>query len=166
MSKIRVLWIEDASDMDLESLAGFVNNMPEYYLRFALNVTQGLERIENESWDIVIVDIRIPPGRDRRWIDLYSNHGGFISDASLGLHLLYSLCKHPDADIPLKKVPPWLTPKTLGVLTVEPNLQVEMEKLGIKTYFTKKATMSTRTLLDVIESVVRRGSKESSDSTI
>jgi DNA-binding NtrC family response regulator len=71
MKKIKVLWVEDSARLDLPHLAAPIYMDGNYDLVVAETVSDGIAHIQNENFDAIIVDIRIPPGDDPRWIKQY-----------------------------------------------------------------------------------------------
>ena len=153
--KKNILWIEDAASGDLSELSAYVNSLGKYDLNVALNVSQGLFHLLQKEYDAIVVDIRITPGEENSWSELYYTLGGSPTSAKLGLHLLYSIFKHPNSKIIIDQVPSWITTGRFGVLTVERGLADHMKILNINTYMVKSPSESDETALSkVIELIL------------
>ena len=158
----KVLWIEDGAYGDLPDLIGPVVVDGGYDLDIALNATEGVEKILSDEYDCVIVDIRLQPGEDRRWIDIY-NHPEKNKDAArLGLLVLRSLLKPEKSDVKLDGIEEkkWVVPARFGVLTVENQGEVENDlselNIGKKAYRQKNKGPSVNLLLELIEDVMKQ----------
>ncbi len=149
-----ILWIEDAANDDLAVLAAPVYMDGGFLLSVAVDATEGMERIMEKSFDVVIFDIRIPPGSDQRWIKLYERVGSNKIDAQLGLHLLRTAIGHESAEIPLEDESKKVDLNRTAVLTVEPFLGEELRRLGIFEYYVKASDRSDVVLLDIANEVL------------
>jgi hypothetical protein len=161
--KHKVLWIEDGALGDLPDLAGVVVVEGSYELIIALDATEGIECIMQNEFEAVIVDIRLPPGDDLQWRQIY-NHPNKNKNASrLGLLVLRSLLKPEKSEVKIKDIPKWVNADRFGVLTVESQREVQkdLDELDIKIYRQKTRKPSTHTLLDLIREVMQHaaGSK-------
>lgn len=155
--KSRVLWVEDDARFGLAQLAGPVYVHGGYDLVVASDVSTAIARLSRENFDAVIVDIRLPPGEDRAWIELYGRERRNKVRARLGLQLLYSLLGHPGARVHLKQRPGWLAPGKLGVFTVESRSEIEedLKALGVRVYEQKRADLPDTVLLDIIKEILK-----------
>lgn len=156
----KVLWIEDGAYEDLPDLIGPVVVDGGYDLDIALDATDGIKKILRTEYDCVIVDIRLPPGEDRRWIDIY-NHPNRNKDAArLGLLVLRSLLKPEKSRVKLDGIKEWVKAARFGVLTVENKGEVEHDLnelgIGIKVYRQKNRSPSVNTLLELIKEVIKQ----------
>jgi hypothetical protein len=156
----RVLWIEDGAYGDLPDLIGPVIVEGSYDLDIALDATEGVRKILSTEYDCVIVDIRLPPGEDNCWIEIY-NHPGKNKDAArLGLVVLRSLLKPEKGGVKLNGIKEWVVASRFGVLTVENQGEVENDLrelgIGIKVYRQKNRRPSVNTLLELIEEVMKQ----------
>lgn len=162
--KYKVLWIEDGAFVEVSSFTGPVFAQVIYDLDVVVNVSDALKQIrEDNPYDAVIVDIRIPPGFDVEWENFYRQTGGNKINARLGIQLLYSLLKPVKASIQLKNIPSWVSSKKFGVFSVESkeDVQNDLNELGIKSYKKKKPGLSNNTLLELIEEVIGIPEKDS-----
>jgi len=156
--KTRVLWIEDAALLDLNYLVGPVFFDGTLDLSITMSATEGLRKLTSDEFECVVIDIRLPPGDDRRWIDLYNESGHNKAAAQLGLWLAQSVLRPRDekTKIRLDEVPRWLSPSRVGFLSVEPLREVKpfIDALQVSTY-KEKSIDDGDALLDVIKSVLR-----------
>jgi hypothetical protein len=155
--KYRVLWVEDGARYDLAHLAAPVYMDGKYDLVIAEDASAGMAVVLMDRFDVIIVDIRIPPGDEPNWIKLYQGNGTEKIAARLGLSLLYTFLGHPDAKIDLgSRRPAWITPARVGVLTVESQLELhdDLTKLGITIHGHKRAETSDEILLELIQRVL------------
>lgn len=154
--KPKVLWIEDGALGDLPDLAGVVVVEGSYDLVIALDATEGIEWIMQHEFKAVIVDIRLPPGEDIRWRNIYNRPDKNKNAARLGLLVLRGLLKPNQSEVKIQNLPGWVRPEIFGILTVENQREVQkdLDELGIKIYRQKTRKPSTHTLLDLIREVI------------
>jgi CheY-like chemotaxis protein len=155
--KCKVLWIEDAARFDFPQMAAPLYMNGGYDLAVAEDVTSAVALVKQSEYDVVIVDIRLPPGDDSRWIALWKRAGSNRVAARLGLELLRSLLGSDGAKIFLRDRPSWLTPDRIGVLTIEGDdeLRPVLDELGIRFYRRKQADVPDTVLLDLVSDVQR-----------
>lgn len=153
--KPKVLWIEDGALVEVSNLAGPIYTSGKYDLVIALDASDGVRKLRQTEFDVVIVDIRIPPGDDPKWINLFSQLGFNKIQARLGRELLYSCLKPSEAKVKLGEIPKWVSPERFGILTVESYREVEndLEKLGIQVYQQKTSDIPVTVLYDLIEKI-------------
>jgi CheY-like chemotaxis protein len=156
--KRRVLWIEDGARFDFPQMAAPLYMNGGYDLAVAEDATSAVALVKQSEYDVVIVDIRLPPGDDSRWIELWKRAGSNRVAARLGLELLRSLLGSDDAKVPLRDRPSWLTPDRIGVLTVEgeDELRPVFDMLGIRFYRRKQADVPDTVLLDLTRQIEQR----------
>lgn len=156
--KLKILWIEDQAFIDLAILTGLVYVRGNYDLIIAPDASEGIRQIMQREFDAVVVDIRIPPGDDPKWKELYTKFGMTKVTARLGLHLLHCLLAPEDKNtkVKLRNIPPWITPTRFGILTVESEREVQddLRKLNIQVFRQKTAEMTETTLLELIEEIL------------
>lgn len=152
----RVLWIEDGALLDLPELVGPVYVSGRYDLSIALNATDGAGRIAAGEFDVVVVDVRLPPGTDPRWVRVFKERGLNKAQARLGLKLLSSCLDPENAEIKLDPRPSWLHPSRFAVFTVEgqKELEAELTSLGVNAFQQKKADPSREMLLRLLDRVI------------
>jgi hypothetical protein len=156
--KNKVLWVEDAARYDLAHLAAPVIMDGGYDLVVAENASDGIAQLLQSIFDAIVVDIRIPPGNDKAWINLYEMSGYEKVSARLGRCFLYTILGHPNAEIKLDKRPEWIIAEKVGVLTVESHLELDedLKELGITVYHQKHSETPETILLELIEKVLKR----------
>lgn len=159
--KKKVLWIEDGALADLAELVGPVYKDGQFDLTLALDATEGLRCLLSSKYDVVIVDIRIPPGDAEDWIRLYQKRE-LGPEARLGLELLKSVLGESTANIHLTQRPKWLNPHQIAVFTVESwhEVATDLRQLGIQVFQTKNAESSHRILVGIIQEVLHHQPKE------
>jgi hypothetical protein len=159
--KTKFLWIEDNARTDLRYLLAPIYMNGKYDPIVAPTVAEGVYQMKRTKFDAVIVDIRLLPGNDNDWEDLYTKLGGDKGTARLGLYLLYSLFDPRIDDVKIKDKPPWIDPKRFGVLTVEDlegDIGEALRSFGIGVREQKTARSPTTTLLKMVEQITGQGS--------
>ena len=158
--KPKILWIEDGAFVDVQNLTGPVYVSGKYDLVVALDASEGFRQLRHTEFDSIVVDIRISPGDDPKWKDLYTEFGMNKASARLGLHFLYSLLapKDENTKVKLRNIPKWITPNRFGILTVESEmeLQDDLRKLNIQVFRQKTAEMIETALLVTIEEILSK----------
>ncbi len=166
--KYKVLWIEDAARHDLPQLAAPVYMDGGYDLVIAEDVSEGAAHLLRSEFDVVIIDIRLPPGNGRAWIELFLDSGNTKTSARLGLKLLYNILgQEPVADYSLvRRNLKWIAPEKIGVFTIESygELKEDLERLGIQSYSQKHAETSEGALLDFIRQIIERQESTTEDT--
>lgn len=150
--RARVLWIEDRANDTWRNLPGPVHNSGRYELVKAVDATDAYKKVFDGEYDVVIADIRIPPGTDERWNKLFTEHGSDKRRARLGLHLLHALLgPEPDPGLPS-----WIAPERFGILSVETkaDILVEIEATRITVFRERNTTVTRYVLLELIEEVL------------
>lgn len=157
MKKVKVLWVEDSAISDLRFLLMPVYMAGAYDVTIALDVSEAVARIWSDEFDAVIVDIRLPPGNDPRWIRRYQQFQDNRPGPRLGLQLLYSLLT-PNPAIVLPDRPGWLKPERFGVLTVEPKVELidDLQTLRISVFEQKTTRTSSEVLVTMVEMILRQ----------
>jgi hypothetical protein len=162
----RVLWIEDQATTDLMELAAQVYATCRYDFTIARNVTEGVDRLREHHYDVVIVDVRLEPGSSPDWINYYKQRRYDKLAARLGLVLLYCLLKPKEApgDVHLH-IPASVENGTtrFGVLTVESpqEMDKDLKALKIRVYRQKTERTPSTVLVEMIEALLaERGGKE------
>jgi len=131
-----------------------------YDLVVAEDVSRAIRHLQRREFDAIIVDIRLPPGDDSAWIQLYRKSGADKVAARLGLRMLATILNSPDAEVTRDGNLSWITPERIGVLTVESYNEVKekLEAYGIQQsqFRQKRADAPETLLLDIIESVLEK----------
>lgn len=157
ISNLKVLWIEDNADNDLYHLTSPVYIEGIYQLDIATSASEAYFYLNKRAYDVVIIDIRIPPGKDPRWMEKYESLRT-TKDANsnrLGLELLRTIFDTNGGST--LKIAQNLASERYGVFTVErlEELQPDLEALNLNRlkYKRKNAMMPHTALLDFIAEV-------------
>ena len=158
--KQKVLWVEDGAHGDLPDLIAPVNVEGSYALTIAFNATEAISNLVANKYSAVIVDIRLPPGDDQRWIDIYNSPDTNKNAERLGLLILRSLLQPEKSEVKIPRVP-WISADVIGVLTVEnqDEVQGDLDELKIKVYRQKNKKPSPNTLLKLIREVMENATR-------
>lgn len=71
---IKLLWIDDNLDHDLTEKRTALYMEDDIEPHFARDASEAFMRLRDEPFDVVIVDLRLPPGPDDMW-DNYRDNG-------------------------------------------------------------------------------------------
>ncbi len=156
----RALWIEDGARSELSHLSGPVLYDGRIELVLAEDLTTAVEYIREEEFDVLIVDVRLPPGDDPHWKSLHRRAGRDKVHAELGLQLLRWMLA-PDTSPELEPPPDWVTPKHVAVFSVESKLEIMsvLEELGVEVVQQKRADLPDTILRELIDKILEsRGS--------
>ena len=155
--KPKVLWIEDSARLELANLCGPVYFDGICQLTLAEDVTTGVDLLLTNTYDVLIVDVRLPPGSDPQWRQHYRTAGADKVNAQLGLKLLHWLLGGDTAVFP-DDPPSWVSSDSIGVFTVESRLELAdtLDKFNIGTYRQKVADLPDTVLNDMIVSLLDR----------
>lgn len=150
----KVLWIEDGAEQELFNMLSPIYISGKYDLSIARDATEAVEKLRTGSFSAVIVDIRLPPGRDRQWVEVYQGYRENRDAAMLGLHLLRALFAPEKtaikvADDQKERHPP----SRFGVFSVESDLEDELTSLNILNYEKKNAHTPRTKVLELIEKI-------------
>lgn len=158
MSTAKVLWIEDNADNDLYHLTSPVYIDGQFHLDIASNASEGFFYLNQRGYDVIIVDIRIPPGKDPVWSAKFEKlrKSNNANSSRLGLELLRCIFDEKEQQ-PTLKITQNLSPDRYGVFTVErlDELKADLQKLNLTAikYRRKNAIMPHTALLDFIKEV-------------
>ncbi len=152
--KPRALWIEDSARLELANLCGPVFFRGNCQLNLAEDVTTAVDMLHANSYDAVIVDVRLPPGTDKHWRKHYRRTGAGKVHSQLGLKLLRWLLG--DTSIYPAQPPAWISASKLGVFTVESQHEVGpvLRDLGVGVYQQKVADVPDTILDELITRVL------------
>lgn len=157
MMKKYVLWIEDDATYNLQHIASPVVRDPKFDLTLAVTVSEALHHMQSREFDALIVDLRLPPGKQREWVLLHQQLGRSGDPPRLGLHLLQNLYEHPNKQpisLPAIQTPPI---NRVGILSVDAwmDVQENLDKIGFSRghYQQKSAGMSSQILLKLVERI-------------
>lgn len=154
-----VLWIDDGAIADLTELTGPVYASGRYSMKVVTNISDAILELHRTTFNVVIVDIRLPPGENAKWKALYMERGQNPASARLGLEFLISCLGTPQVPLEPSPMPETLQANRFAVLTVEEELVLkeDLERLKVKIHQQKDADMPRRTLIDLIERVRKNG---------
>lgn len=166
MNGTKVLWIEDDADNDLYNLTSPVYIDGRYQLDIATNASEAHFYLNARAYDVIIVDIRIPPGKDPGWRAKYENLRSRreANSSRLGLELLRAIFGG-NGQQPALKIQQNLHPERYGVFTIEGHeeLKPDLQQINLARikYRQKNAMMPHTALLDFIDEVsVEAGRRE------
>jgi CheY-like chemotaxis protein len=155
MKKPRVLWVEDSARFELASFMGPIYASRKYELTLAEDATSAVRYLQTMRFDAIIMDIRLPPGKDHFWRELYGRAGSDKMTAQLGLEVLFWLLnpKHPRNGL----LPPSsVKPVQVGVFSVEGEMEIgqQLVTLGIKVFVEKRPGLRDTILLEMIDNLL------------
>lgn len=165
MNKPRILWVEDSAKFELANLLGPIYASNKYQLTLAEDATTAARYLLSVQFDVVIMDVRIPPGRDKHWSQKYENAGADKAAAQLGLELLSWLFfkranGHKNGNGNGRpQAPEWIRPEQIAVFSVESESEIGeiLRRLGVCTFMEKRPGLSDTILLDLIRKVLDSG---------
>jgi hypothetical protein len=153
VTRKKVLWIEDDAFNELGMFATPVHLTGAYELEYALTATEGVERLKACEYDAVVVDVRIPPGDDERWVKIYYDAGASNKAARLGVRLLQNVLRREKAWMHGLK-PTALDSKRYGVLSMDADdVRHELQEIEVKRFRNKKE--GSLMLLTLIEEIIK-----------
>lgn len=160
-AKKYVLWIEDDAAYNLQRLAIPVVMHRDYDLTLAVTISEAIHYLQRQTYDAIIVDLRLPPGKSRPWIELDRRLARARKPPRLGLHLMLNLFKQPQSDCRID-LPPNIREhdiRQFGILSVDPATAVYRELVSINfqpesnRYQQKTVSMSSDILLQLIRNI-------------
>lgn len=163
MEMIKVLWIEDGAYTELSLMAGPLYVAGKYDLVIALDATEGLRYLKEEGreFDVIVVDVRLPPGKDEQFVARYDEKGESRVAARLGVFLLDRVL---DGD-ELPPNHPHRDRTKFAVFTAESPSQMkrDLESLHLEPldeyYFQKTVLNDKNKLRNIIDAVRKRAAK-------
>lgn len=144
----KVIWIEDEAETQLRNFMHPVI-MAGHALEVVTNVTDAVERLKHEGYDLIILDLILNAGSDKQWQWMDENYPAQDKNSYLGLQLLRALF---DPDFKLATVDvPMIPPEKFAIFTVveDQEVHVEIEHFGIDTIYLKTSS-DLNTLLNII----------------
>ena len=149
-----VLWVEDQAIHELRELRTAVIMSGQYYLAVVKDGTEAIKALMQQSkiFDIIVVDMRIPPGDDKVFSEIYAKHLDEPRAAEIGFHLLKRIFDKGDnnhlADLPKYAYDHF----RYGVLSIDGKNEIgkALLDLGISNYTHKTGFMPIKTLLQLI----------------
>lgn len=160
--KYKILWVEDGALAELAYLAGPVYIDGRYDLFIAQNASDAVEALEGNEFNAVIIDVRLPPGKNKEWNTLYKRAAYQKESAKLGIELLTSMLKPEDSVIKIGNID-WLTATKVAIFTVEnkSDLQHVLNEFRVGVYKQKTANIPESTLIDIIKQITENQTKHS-----
>lgn len=156
--KYDVLWIEDEAFSALGKYRAPLELDGRFHTIFALNATDAVKIIYDpkSKFDAVIVDIIIPPGDSREWIDIYNDVSAEEERTHLGCHLLYSLFDPENARVKLKNIPEWVKPEKFGVasILIEEYIKDLCRRFNIQLYGNKSPNAPKTLVLNMVREIL------------
>lgn len=172
----RLLWIEDGALVEFPEYLADLYARFDYVIDLARDASEGfamLRRAEVEPYDAVVVDLRLPPGSDPVWGQLYLHHHSNLAAARLGIVLLAVAFGRSrdflkERGLPSQLLeqfaslapPAWPAkyPGKFGILTVEEESEVQplLGQLGLQNMHvrTKQVEKGPRILSDLVAALV------------
>lgn len=160
MNKPRILWVEDSAKFELANLLGPIYASNKYELTLAEDATTAVRYLQTVQFDGIIMDVRIPPGRDKYWSQKYERAGADKATAQLGLALLdWLFISHTSGQSNGNgkfQPPTWVRPEQIAVFSVESASEIgeDLRKLGICNFMEKRPGLLDTVLLDLIQKVL------------
>lgn len=162
MRKKYVLWIEDDATYNLQYIASPVVMNPKYDLTLAVTVSEAVHHLQSRLFDALVVDLRLPPGKQHEWVRLHQMLGRSGDPPRLGLHFLLNLYGQSNPhQMPFPsalEVPPI---DRVGILSVDALSEVQENLVNIgfmmRHYEQKSAGMSSQILLKLVERILNNG---------
>lgn len=156
-----ILWIEDDAAYNLQRLAIPIVMHRDYDLTLAVTISEAIHFLQRQTYDAIIVDLRMPPGRERHWIKLDQRLAHAGEPPRLGLHLLLNLFDRPQTNgkIDLHDVRKHSIQK-FGILSIDPMTAVQNQLQDINFdenhYKQKTAGMDSSILLQLVRTITTK----------
>lgn len=149
--KRKILWVEDGAFSELSHLAAALYVTGDYNLVIAENASEGFRHLMDKEFDAVIMDIRLPPGSDPYFLELYFSNRESKIASRLGMAVIERALKSS-----AEKARAWIRPERFGVYTVESGGEVaeELGALGVEIFYQKTTKTSRDFLIHIIEEIV------------
>jgi len=146
---LKVLWIEDTADQDLLFM------MPPFYLEatidldIAATASEGYSFLKNHVYDIIIVDIRIPPGKNKLFTQGFLDEQDFEYSNKMGLLLLEAIFENNDILEANRNTAKY------GVFSIERKVEIlsSLRKYGISKYLKKTTELESTALLEFVKEI-------------
>lgn len=151
----KVLWIEDDAFNELGMFATPVHLTGQYELEYAVSATEAIDRLSGTEYDAVVVDVRIPPGDDRRWVDIFYGAGANKKDARLGVRLLQNVLGNDrlwTGGLPAAA----RDKQRYGILSMDrwEDISSDLDPVGVRLYCNKRSSEGSRVLLRMIQKIL------------
>lgn len=157
-----VLWVEDCQKT-FHGMLSEVRNSKKYLIECAPNATIASKLLGSKTFDAVIVDIGLPPGKDQYWIDQAQKAYDVGREPRLGLHLIHNSLSQSN-----QRSANWLHPNQVAIFSVIYNklLNELLSKIGIKVIRQKFIDMPDDILLSIIDDVIACSKGQPTDSVV
>jgi CheY-like chemotaxis protein len=158
MPPIHILWIEDEALYQLNALMGPVLfNYRTHNLELATTASDAQKFLCNSSFDVIIVDMRIPPGENPTWKNIYKSQGNDKNKARLGAYLIQWMIGHLNGlsqELPILPHP--IPAHRIAIFTAEEAKSVQnLLNLGISVYQPKDSNYPDDILIRIAARVLQ-----------
>lgn len=152
----KIIWIEDEANDKLSVKRNYVLLNSDYELTLAFNTSEAEKALSNDVFDAIIVDVRLPPGEEKKWNKIYDDCLPQRKYEIMGLKLVKEILAKESSIKPANKAA-----SKIGLFTVEywDALESELTPLGLKrelNYFLKEDAITSEDFLNFINSIVSR----------
>jgi CheY-like chemotaxis protein len=157
----KVLWLEDHQN----DFGAYMTKLfkASYAVDAVESAAEAVMKLRNDDYIAFIVDIKVPPGEDKEWIELdkKKQRENPEINSHLGLELLHALFNPYQTNI--KLAPPIkIDPKKIIVLTVVLDKDREISALGIPSeQILHKSSSDSKTLLQMVQDIHKRNEERS-----
>lgn len=157
MSPIRILWIEDEALYQLNALMGPVlYNYRTHHIELATTASDAQRLLCQGEYDVIIVDMRIPPGEHPAWKNIYRSQGNDKNKARLGAYLIEWMVGHTTSDQDLPALPHPIPAHCIAIFTAEESKAVQdLLNLGVALYQPKDSNYPDDILIRITERVLQ-----------
>lgn len=151
-SKRSILWVEDAAYSDYAPLLTWVLVDGRFRIDVAQDASEAVMRARSTRYDVIILDLHLPPGRNLEWTARYQGSARARRIPLLGLELIEELLSCSVADQALR----WVSPDRMGILSIEPPapFRLSLNRLRIGCYRQKSLFLSESTLVEMAEELI------------
>jgi len=151
----RALWVEDQAETKLMNYA-YPAFLAGYQLDVVDNVSDAVSKVEQDTYDAVVIDLIITAGRDKAWTELDRRNPYNDKNSYLGLQLVRALFAKNFGGPRLSEATRWLSPRKVGIFTVVEDGEVhrEIKQYGVGNVVLKRTSDYTalKKLLDILTS--------------
>jgi CheY-like chemotaxis protein len=144
---VTILWIEDAAYTDYASLLTWVLVDGRFAIDVASDASVALNKLATRRYEVVILDLHLPPGQDRFWADRYQRIAAEGRVPLLGLELLEEALSRAASEPALS----WLSPERICVLSIESPgwIQQRIREAGVSRYREKDLFLPEGVLVEI-----------------
>ena len=146
----RVLWIEDEAETQLRNFMHPVI-MAGHVIEFVTNVTDAILRMSQEAYDLIILDLIVNAGPDKRWKEIDKDPEE-DKNSYLGLQLLRAVFDREASRIDVQVPPEHVSPQKFAIFTIVQDKEIhdEIASFGITALYSKRRS-NLYTLMQIIE---------------